>query len=389
MKKRIIIIILIAVVISFSLLFFFGAQMYRKAVPSTSEEPFGFPSELIISGGPGGCKGSECEKFCQQNPLECQKWCKENPDPCRLFIGGSTTEIVQPPSTIITFAKTVNLNADQFTEEDILKAKEFGANMVTIWPARIVKDDEFIFFPERTVSSINFAHRNGLQVELRSSFSGETPNNYEKFKTNALEHVAEYAKFAEKYKVYRIVPFGEIDNNLLEHCNKVTEFAQEILQEVRKHYSGKIGVGVVGSWRDCNYTFEGYDYLTVSAYPQAQIGIDKWLTPNPDAPRNIENNNLALMIKWSREVADRSSILILHIGETGVINPDDQKREDAPAFSIGSKEKEAEFFRKLFEQVSDKVNGVSTFYNSKFSYFSINGDPAEEVVKEWYGKLGS
>ncbi len=387
MKRRIII-VLIVVIISFSL-FYFVTQVYQKTLPSASKQPFKFPLELLISGGPGGCKALECEKFCQQNPEECQKWCEDNPDLCNLFMGEGTTEIVEPPSTLINFAKAVNLNADQFTEEDILKAKKLGANMITIWPARMINDDEFIFFPERIADSINFAHQNGLQVELRSSFAGDMPNNYEKFKANALIHVVEYAKFAEKYKVYRIVPFGEIDNNLIEHCDKITEFAREMLQEMKKHYSGRIGVGVVGSWRDCGYTFEGYDYLTVSAYPQAQIGIDKWLNPNPDAARIIENNNLALMIKWAREVADRSGISILHIGETGIINPDDEKRPDALSFSIGSKEKESEFFRKLFEQVSGEINGMSAFYNSKINYFSVNGDPAEEVVKEWYGKLGS
>ncbi len=338
--------------------------------------------------GPGGCKGPDCEQYCQQNPQECMKWCQENPELCNLFIGGGTSEIVKPPVTTINFAKTVNVNADLFTKEDIIKAKKLGANMMTIWPARMIKDDEFIFFPERVASSINFAHQNGLQVELRSSFAGGIPTNYKKFKANALEHVAEFAKFAEKYEVYRIVPFGEVDNDLLENCNEITEFAQEILQEMRKHYSGQIGIGIVGSWRDCGYTFNGYDYLTVSAYPQTQIGIDKWLTPKLDVDSSSEDAlNLAFITKWAREVADRSGISTLHIGEIAVQNIGEKDPSGFFQTVEVSKEKEAEFYEKVFFQISDKVNGTSVFYNSKTSFMSINGDPAEDVVKEWFEKL--
>ena len=88
-------------------------------------------------------------------------------------------------------------------------------------------------------------------------------NDYEKFKTNAIAYVVEFAQFAEKHKVYRIVPFGEIDNHMFNHCDKITELAEELLTEMRKHYNGQIGVGVVASWRDCGFTFNGYDYLTV------------------------------------------------------------------------------------------------------------------------------
>ena len=54
---------------------------------------------------------------------------------------------------------------------------------------------------------------------------------------------------------------------MFNHCDKITELAEELLTEMRKHYNGQIGVGVVASWRDCGFTFNGYDYLTVSVYP--------------------------------------------------------------------------------------------------------------------------
>ncbi len=324
----------------------------------------------------------QIESVCSRNPELCIQWCEDNPI-CAQMMGGTfgSQEASKPPTTTITYAKTVNLNADQFTQQDIAKAKELGANMVTIWPARFISNDEFKFyFPERLAPMINFAHKNGLQVELRNSFSAEYPVNYEKFRTNAIKHVADFAKFAEKYKVYRIIPFGEIDNNMLNYCSKITVLSQELLKEMRNYYSGQIGIGIAAPWRDCGYSFEGYDYLTISAYAQASTGTDAWLTTSPEI--NVHN-----VIAGARKVADRSGIKILHIGETGVINPEDTKREDAASFATESKEKEAEYYQKFFKQLSDKVNGVSVFYNSRMDYMSVNSDPSEDVIKEWYERL--
>ena len=348
--------------------------------------PLGYLKYSLKGGfsGPGGCTGPDCENFCQQNPQECQKWCEENSETCLQIMGGGfsglrTTTVIDPPNTIIDYAKTLNLNSGAFSEEDIIKAKELGANMVTLWPAKLVSNDEFTFFPEAQgfPNFINTAYENGLQVELRGSFGGGKADDYEKFKTNAIAHVAEFAQFAEKRKVYRIVPFGEIDNHMIDHCDKTTELARELLTEMRKYYSGQIGVGVVAPWRDCNYTFEGYDYLTVSVYPQIQTGMDAWLTTQPEI-------NLISVVNWARKVADRSNIQILHIGETGVQNIGEKDPIGTFQTVEVSKEKEAEFYEKEFTLIADKVDGIAVFYNTKGFFLGVNGDPAEEVIKDWY-----
>ena len=352
------------------------------------------PLEFVVDGlrggfsGPGGCSGPDCEQVCQENPEVCQQWCKENPEICQQFMGGGFGEFpgsgffeknVDPPDIVITFAKTVNLNANGFTQEDIIKAKALGVNMVTLWPTRMVQNDETTFYPYvgEISQMVSFAHQNGLQVELRSSIGNEKVKNYEKYKLSAISYVAEFAKFAEQNKVYRIVPLGEIDNDMVDHCDKITELSQELLVEMRKHYSGQIGTGIVAPWRDCGFTFEGYDYLTFSAYPQTQTGVDAWLTNGPEI-------NLNSVTKWAREVADRSNIQILHMGETGVFDLEDDRSLGGFNTVVVSKEKEAEFYEKLFDLVGSEVDGVSAFYNSKYDYIDINGDPAEEVVRDWY-----
>ncbi len=350
-----------------------------KDLIASQEGQTGFPSGFPTGRGPGGCTGPDCAIVCSTQPEVCQQWCEQNPEMCAVFMGGGPA--VEPPATTITFAKTVNFNADQFTEQDIIKAKELGANMVTIWPSRSFKNDEYTFhLPERLAPMINFAHKNGLQVELRGSYAGDEPQDYVKYKASAIKFATDFAKFAEKYKVYRIVPFGEIDNNMFKYCDKITALSQELLQEMRKHYSGQIGTGVAASWRDCGFNFEGYDYLTVSVYPQTQIGMDAWLTNEPEI-------NLNSVTDWARTVADRSNIKILHIGETGVNNIGEKDPSGFFQTVEVSKEKEAEFYQKVFSLISTKVNGVSAFYNSRSSFLGINGDPAEQVVKEWYGKL--
>jgi len=339
---------------------------------------------LIKSGGPGGCKGPDCEQFCQQNPDECQKWCFDNPNICEKFFGSSSRQrrVTEPPNTIITYGKSLNMISDLVTPEDIIAAKELGANMVTLWPTRAIRDDEIIFFPAKGDLSnlINTAHKNGLQVELRNSYGfGEEPTDLDKWKQSAINHVAEYAKFAEQHKVYRIIPFGELDNNLFEHPDQITEIAQDLLKEMRKHYSGQIGVGMVGTWRYSGYTFKGYDYMSISAYPQEQTGMDAWFTSTPEI-------NLANVIAGARGVADNSGISILHIGETGVINPEDERSSGFNTIVV-SKEKEAEFYDILFEKTSGDIEGVSVFYNSKTDFMSIKDDPAEDTIKEWYNKI--
>jgi hypothetical protein len=380
---------LVVVVVILALIGIVAGVAYFGKHGSQKFETGGIPSGIspkllkkFSSGGfsgPGGCSGPDCEDVCSKDPKVCQEWCEENPQICAMFMGGGPA--VKPPATTITFAKTVNLNADDFTEQDISKAKGLGANMVTIWPGRFFKDDAYTFpFPERLAPMINFAHKNGLQVELRGSYGGDEAQNYTKYKANALEHVADFAKFAEKYQVYRIVPFGEIDNNLMNHCGKITALSKKLLQEMRKHYSGQIGTGVVAPWRDCGFNFEGYDYLTVSVYPQTQTGMDAWLTNEPEI-------NLNSVTDWARTVADRSRIKILHIGETGVQNIGEKDPSGFFQTVAVSKEKETEFYQKVFSLISAKVNGVSAFYNSKTGFLGINGDPAEKVVKEWYSKL--
>ena len=367
-----------------------GGHERRPSDSGYGGPPPGIPLSVLIKGGPGGCRGPECGEVCKNDPGICTQWCNENPDVCAVMFGGAPQETpLEAPDTVITYAKTVNLIVDQVTDEEVIRAKGLGANMVTIWPTRLIKDDKFTFFPQKggVGNLINTAHKNGFQVELRSSYGpGDEPVNLEEWRANALAHVAEYAQYAEEHNVYRIVPFGEIDNNLFEHQDKMTEISQELLQEARKHYSGKIGIGIAAPWRDLGYTFKGYDYMTVSIYPKSDRTAEEYVTlyksQGFDLRLSAEGS-----LDYARKIADRSNIQHLHIGETGVYNSGEQQYQPDFETVIISKEKEADYFRKLLEIASDKADGFSVFYGSPA--MSVEDEPGEEVVKEWYNKLGN
>ena len=215
MKKGVIILIVIGVIV----IIIAAGLYYVNTIISL---------EFLIGGlrggfsGPGGCTGPDCEQVCSENPEVCQKF---------MGNGFGSTKVIDPPNTVITFAKTVNLNSGGFTQEDIIKAKALGANMVTLWPTRIVQNDETTFYPYVGGISqmISFAHQNGLQVELRSSIGNEKVKNYEKYKLSAISYVAEFAKFAEQNKVYRIVPLGEIA------IDWIKKYLQSARPELYKH----------------------------------------------------------------------------------------------------------------------------------------------------------
>ena len=105
--------------------------------------------------------------------------------------------------------------------------------------------------------------------------------------------------------------------------------------------------------------------------------MDAWLTTTPEI-------NLNSVVDWARSVADRSGISNLHIGETGVQNIGEKDPLGFFQTVEVSKEKEAEFYEKEFSLISDKVDGVSAFYNSKSFFLGVNGDPAENVIEDWY-----
>lgn len=289
-------------------------------------------------------------------------------------------EPVEPPSTEITFQKSFNLvPVGPGANPAYIKAiKELGANTVTVFYAATIGREGQFPGKQNMARLIAEAHKQGLQVEIRNSYSaeGDPITDPEEYKKEMLSFAVDLAKFAQEHKVYRIAPFSEIDNNLFEHEEEVSETAQAILEEVRKHYSGQVGIGIAAPWRARDYDFSGFDYMSISVYPKREQTLDEYFQGNSEV-------SLGTVLAGARRVAEASGIDTLVIGETGVFNPGEE-RWTAFEAKIVSEEEEADYYRRFFEVTADKVQGYAPAY---FGYLGVQNDPAEEVIKEWYSRL--
>lgn len=287
---------------------------------------------------------------------------------------------VEPPDTEIAFQKSFNLISigPGANPAYIKEVKGLGANMVTVFYAAAISKESTFPGKERVEKLINEAHRQGLQVEIRNSYSaeGDPIRDLEAYKQKMVDFAVDLAQFAQKHKVYRLAPFSEIDNNLFNHEEEVGRTAQLILSEVKKHYDGQIGVGIAAPWRAGNYDFSGFDYMSVSIYPKSKQSLDEYFQGSSDV-------SLETVLVGAKRIAEASGIDTLIIGETGVFNPGEDVWTAFETRTL-TKDEEADYYRRFFEATSDKVQGYAPGY---FGYMGVQNDPAEEVVRKWYSKL--
>lgn len=287
---------------------------------------------------------------------------------------------VEPPEGEISFQKSFNLITigPGANTAYIKEIKDLGANTVTLFYAAAISRESEFPGKTRMKQLISEAHKQGLQVEIRNSFAaeGDTTANVEETKRRMVDFAVDLAQFAQEQKVYRLAPFSEIDNNLFNYESQVSETAQTILREVKKHYEGQVGVGIAAPWRARDYDFSGYDYMSVSIYPKTQQSLDEYFQGSSDV-------SLQTVLSGARSIAERSGVETLIIGETGVFNPGEE-RWTAFETKILTKEEEADYYRRFFEATSNRVQGYSPAY---FGYMGLQNDPAADVVREWYTKL--
>ena len=73
MKKIWWVLIIIVLLIIISIFLFLNSEKGEEIKTLT---------KIVISGGPGQCKGiEECENYCKNNIQDCITWCEENPNP--------------------------------------------------------------------------------------------------------------------------------------------------------------------------------------------------------------------------------------------------------------------------------------------------------------------
>lgn len=292
---------------------------------------------------------------------------------------------------------------------DIKKAKDLGANSVTIALNVGVYDQTFSFPQEirgqiltldlkRNIGPlVNEAHRQGLYVELRILQSPQADPakdfNQEVLVKSFAKLVSELAEFSEEYGVYQLTVAGEIDTtihraykNPPQRSLKVEELAPFIraaLSAAKSNFKGRVGIGVasprpyITGGSSGEIDVQGYDYLVYSYYPRP-----------PDKDLSVFKSELLENIKAARKIASENGFQEIIWGETGVL--DDKER--MPGFFggnsgwlQGTEDFEAQFYQLAFEESQGLVDGYSIFYS--FPVFSIKGDKAEEIIKEYFAKF--
>lgn len=327
----------------------------------------------------------------------------ERSGPCG--VANTHPDPVPPPAGSPKPYKTVGYDPSfQHEIEKISKAKELGANVITLFIDASTNGEKIIYYnrcmqevAEALLGNyINEAHSQGLFVNFREvqappeKGSGFTDD--EKLIKDYARFWGEVAEIAEKYKVYQVTAFGELDNSYEEsHKNDIvwTEIkgkdlsllAQAVLKEIKKHYTGRIGVGLGDPrniWRAGRregFDISGFDQFQFSYYPAVE---DKKLIQY--------FKELPEVLETSRQIADANGINEIVWGENGVMNPDEFLPDSFVWSTLTlSEEAEADYYDRLFSESEGLVEGYNAVSIS--GTFSVMDEPGEEIIKKWYSKL--
>lgn len=314
------------------------------------------------------------------------------------------TTPVSPPSGEPDYFKTVGYDPSfQHEIPKISKAKELGANVITLFIDATATNEKITFFNKcmQEVAEgllgnyINEAHNQGLFVEFREVQAppnkGAGLDTDEEIVKSYAEFWGELAKIAEKYQVYQVTAFGETDNSYSEshkvkpnwgdiNGKQLSSLAQPVLAAIKKNYNGRVGIGlgdpvnISQPEKEGKFEISGYDQFQFSYYPQPE---DKKLTEY--------FKKLPEVLSTSRKIADEAGIDEIVWGESGVMNPD----ESLPGFDWSTltltEAEEAGYYDRLFEESFEKVDGYNAVNIS--GTFSVIDEPGEEIIKKWYTKI--
>lgn len=328
--------------------------------------------------------------------------------PPRQESGKIEAPVKGPTGSLKVFKSLTFMDLDS-DPADIKKAKELGANSVTIALNVGVYDQTFSFSQKirgqpipldlkRDISPlVNEAHRQGLYVELRILQSPQADPaqdfNQEVLVKSFAKLISELAEFSQEYGVYQLTVAGEIDTTIHRayknppqrslRVEELSPFIKAALTAAKSNFKGRVGIGIasprpyIAGGSGGKIDVQGYDYLVYSYYPRP-----------PDKDLSVFKSELLENIKAARQITDTSNMKEVIWGETGVLDD----AENMPSFFgggsawlQGTQDFEAQFYQLVFEESQGLVDGYTIFYS--FPVFSIKGQKAEKVVKEYFAQF--
>jgi len=390
MKKNVLIIVLILFV--FMLLFKFYTPFTQKKMTEitkdygTSENNKYYDEFCPVQ----DIKNfSSCAEYCLEHIgwNMCKEWCTENYEKCNVTVS-------EPPKEEPQYWKIYSVDFwDKDYISDIRKVSEMNGNMIMIFfSAAPLPDgslDVYRYEPKKTMElifakGISTAHENGLHVIFDLEIGGPEAipsENRKIFLENFKNFVSEWAEFCEKQGVYAFNINSELDNeffvptNCVEECKnrEVSKLAQELLREVKKHYTGKIGVGILDTCSS-DYNLTGYDFFTTNL-PCGDGNVQGCLDFYGEA------------ISGAAKLKKKYNVSKFVIGEVDIFSENDatpEGRDAVRGFKIVSEEEETNFYNEFFERYANQVDGVTITYSYPLG---IKTGPAKNIVRRWFGKI--
>ena len=273
-------------------------------------------------------------------------------------------------------------------DKDVEKMREDGVNIICISPLYIVLPDgslksvgespEWEGHAERLyVEYIRKAHKAGFAVYLTldpvpmepadpwkiEPLSGERKN---KFIEEFNQVVLRWAEIAEEEKVELFSPMNEPETLL--GCKDGVKWSENILPEVKKRFKGDVIVKFadIGPPELEKYgDLAGYDYLAIDVYA--------------DNPKEVKERLRTEVIPRVMDLVEKYSMKGFVFGEMGG--------------DVKDKERLAEILDAFFNESWNYTKGyfVSGWGKnpdpSDPTDCTFTNTPAEDVVKEWFGKV--
>jgi len=265
-------------------------------------------------------------------------------------------------------------------------AKKLGTNLITIALEMEVDEKGGIEFSGRprfdwksaAIAMINEAHRQGMQVELRTIAVPDTrqPRNATGYVNYAGKFFAELGDFADEYQVYMLTVYEnmEDEHNMGLYKDSINPALKVILGNATRFFSGEIGVGFSDSAHIEEkklYDISGYDYLILNSYP----------VYNKVAWGEL-HLRIGELVQATVPLKKQQGIRRVILGGFGV-NSDKTPPYYMPLTTTQENEKLS--YEKIFEQQANKTDGFTVAYATKV--YGVKGSLAEQTVKEWYGKI--
>ncbi len=298
-------------------------------------------------------------------------------------------KFIPAPKTELKFIKGAIINPrtkDLDYISAIGDAKKLGANLVTIALETEIDEKGGIEFSGKprfdwkpaTIAMINEAHRQGMQVELRTIAVPDTrqPKNSTGYINYAGQFFQDLGDFAQEYQVYMLTVYENMEDvhNMGLYRDKINPALKVILGNVTTFYKGEVGIGFSDSTyleEKTFYDISGYNYLILNSYPVYNK------VPWGDLPLRIGE-----LVQATVPLKKQQGIKRVILGGFGV------NSDKTPPYYMAittTQENEKLAYEKIFELQANKTDGITVAYATKV--YGAKGKMAEQTVKEWFGKL--